>query len=145
MLFRSGEKVKWDIPLLEGYNYQFIKNNSWSPSIHKGFLGLQNWAVIRMLHKQPKSIIIIHGWAYLTNILAIVFGKIFGHTICLRAETPWNQVPSSSARTAFIPSPVRLTRRRRVRARRQPPARWSRNRGTRAASSRRDIRLVPNH
>ena len=39
------------------------------------------------------------------------------------ADTPWNQVPSSSARIAFIPSPVRLTRRRRARARRQPPAR----------------------
>lgn len=86
-----GENVKWDIPLLKGYEYKFIKNNSWSPSIHKGFWGLQNWAVIRLLYKQPKSIIVIHGWAYLTNVLALIFGKIYGHTICLRAETPWNQ------------------------------------------------------
>lgn len=91
-----GEKVKWDIPLLEDYNYQFIKNNSWSPSIHNGFWGLQNWSVIRMLYKQPKSIIIIHGWAYLTNVLTIIFGKIFGHIICLRAETPWNQEQQKS-------------------------------------------------
>ncbi len=86
-----GTNVKWDIPLLDGYNYKFIKNNSWKPSINKGFWGLQNWSIIKMLLKQPKSIIVVHGWAYLSNVLAIVFGRLLGHTICIRAETPWNQ------------------------------------------------------
>lgn len=86
-----GKEVKWDIPLLDGYNSIFIKNNSWKPSIHKGFFGLMNFAVIKLLYKQPRSVVIVHGWAYSTNIMAIVFGKIFGHTICLRTETPLNQ------------------------------------------------------
>lgn len=86
-----GEKVKWDIPLLEGYHSVFIKNHSWKPSIHKGFWGLFNPGIILMLYKQPRSVLIIHGWAYATNIIAIIFGKIFGHTICLRGETPLNQ------------------------------------------------------
>lgn len=32
-----GVEVKWDIPLLEGYNYKFLKNNSWKPFIFNGF------------------------------------------------------------------------------------------------------------
>lgn len=86
-----GTAVKWDIPLLQGYDHEFIKNNSWKPSIHKGFFGLLNLGVIRMLYRQPKSVIVIHGWAYATHVLTILFGRMFGHSICLRAETPLNQ------------------------------------------------------
>jgi glycosyltransferase involved in cell wall biosynthesis len=86
-----GEAVKWDIPLLEGYKYRFIKNHSLSPSIHKGFWGLFNPGIISMLYKEPKSLLIVHGWAYSTHIMAFLFGKLFGHTVCLRAETPLNQ------------------------------------------------------
>lgn len=84
-------QVKWDIPLLEGYYSELIPNNSWKPSIYNGFWGLVNWKVISKLRKQPKSVIIIHGWAYFTNIIAIIFGKLYGHKVCLRAETPLNQ------------------------------------------------------
>ena len=35
-----GTAVKWDIPLLEGYNFRFLRNFSWKPSVHKGFWGL---------------------------------------------------------------------------------------------------------
>ena len=97
-----GKEVKWDIPLLEGYGYAFLKNYSWKPSIHRGFWGLVNPGIISMLYKQPKSVLIIHGWAYSTNIIAIVFGKIFGHTVCLRAETPLNQEFKKNRFITFI-------------------------------------------
>lgn len=86
-----GKEVKWDIPLLDGYKYRFLKNRSWTASIHKGFWGIFNPGIIPFLYKQPKSVLIVHGWAYATNIMAIVFGKLFGHTVCLRSETPYNQ------------------------------------------------------
>lgn len=86
-----GKEVKWDIPLLDGYLSVFLKNRSWKPSIHKGFWGILNPSVIRMLYKQEKSVLVVHGWAYATNVMAIVFGRIFGHTVCLRSETPHNQ------------------------------------------------------
>lgn len=86
-----GKEIKWDIPLLNGYHYKFLKNRSWVPSIHKGFWGIFNPGIIPALYKQPKSVLVVHGWAYATNILAIVFGKLFGHTVCLRSETPYNQ------------------------------------------------------
>jgi len=86
-----GHAVKWDIPLLDGYVYRFFKNYSWKPSIHSGFFGLINLGMIIALFKEPKSIIIIHGWGYLTLLLVIVLGRLAGHTVCLRSETPYKQ------------------------------------------------------
>ena len=97
-----GTAVKWDIPLLQGYEHVFIKNNSWKASIHRGFFGLLNLGVIRMLYRQPRSVIVIHGWAYATHVLAILFGRMFGHTICLRAETPLNQELQKNKAVTFI-------------------------------------------
>ena len=91
-----GKEIKWDIPLLEGYSSVFLKNYSWKSSIHRGFFGLINPGMISFLYKQPKSVLIVHGWAYCTHILAIVFGKFFGHTVCLRTETPLNQEQQKS-------------------------------------------------
>lgn len=86
-----GVKVKWDIPLLNGYKSVFLRNFSWKPSIYNGFFGLINFGIISYLYKNPKCVIVIHGWSNFTNVLAMIFGKLFGHTVCLRAETPLNQ------------------------------------------------------
>ena len=86
-----GVEVKWDVPLLEGYNYKFLKNNAWKPSIFNGFFGLINIEIFRELKKERGSYLVIHGWAYFTNILAILAGKLSGVKLCLRAENPLNQ------------------------------------------------------
>jgi glycosyltransferase involved in cell wall biosynthesis len=86
-----GIEVKWDIPLLEGYNYKFLKNNSWKPSIFKGFFGLINLEIFRALKNERDSLLIVHGWSYATNFLAILAAKINGLILCLRAENPLNQ------------------------------------------------------
>jgi len=86
-----GVNLKWDIPLLEGYRYLFLKNYSFYPSKNNRMWGMINWGIIPYLYKKPPSLIIVHGWLYITHLLTIIFGKIFGHTICLRAETPLNQ------------------------------------------------------
>ena len=86
-----SKKIKWDIDLLQGYNYRFFKNSSPKPSIHNGFFGLINLGIIKALFKEPKSIVIIHGWGYVTHVLTIIFAKMFGHEVALRAETPNKQ------------------------------------------------------
>lgn len=86
-----GVKVKWDIPLLEGYYYKVFKNYSFNKKFSSGFWQLINPGLILYLLQQPKSVVIIHGWGYCTHILAIIFSKIKGHTVCIRAETPLNQ------------------------------------------------------
>lgn len=80
--------IKWDIPLLDGYEYKFYKNYSWKPSHFNGFFGLINLGIVGQLFREPKSVIIVHGWHYFTHMLVIIFGHLIGHTICLRNETP---------------------------------------------------------
>ncbi|MEO7312940.1 MAG: glycosyltransferase family 4 protein [Chitinophagaceae bacterium] len=86
-----GVEVKWDIPLLEGYKSRFFKNYSWKPSHSAGFFGLMNFGMVPELFRIPKSVIVVHGYHYCTHLLILLFGKIKGHTICLRCEMPYSQ------------------------------------------------------
>jgi len=86
-----GTTVAWDVPLLGGYLYRFFKNYSLKPSLYNGFFGLFNPGMIRALFKEPKSIVVVHGWAYMTHILVLIFARLAGHTVCLRGESPLNQ------------------------------------------------------
>ena len=86
-----GVNVKWDIPLLEGYNYKFLKNNSWKPSIFKGFFGLMNFEIFKALKNEKGSLLVIHGWNYFTHFSAIIYGKLAGLKVCMRGDNPFNQ------------------------------------------------------
>ena len=82
-----GVNVEWDIPILRGYNFKFLKNYARQESLDT-FWGLMNFGVIRELCNAPKnSILWLHGWSNLTLILALFFGKMMGHTIYLRGES----------------------------------------------------------
>ena len=35
-----NQEFAWDIPLLEGYEFEFVKNNSWCPRVGSGFFGI---------------------------------------------------------------------------------------------------------
>lgn len=86
-----GVKITWDIPLLDGYEYRFFKNNSWKSSPENGFFGLINLSMLLSLAKAPKSLIVVHGWHYFTLFWVLVLGRLFGHTMCLRCDVPANQ------------------------------------------------------
>src|SRR5688572_15482639 len=83
-----GVNVKWDIPLLDGYESRFFKNNSWKPSPSNGFFGLVNFGMIRELFKIKKSVLVVHGWHYFTHMLIILLGRLLGHTVCIRNDMP---------------------------------------------------------
>lgn len=83
-----GTSVQWDIPVLAGYRHIFLKNYSPRPSIY-GFTGLFHPGIVAKLWRLPRrSIVVVHGWAYLSNWMAIFFARLFGHTVCLRGESP---------------------------------------------------------
>lgn len=91
-----GVKVKWDIPVLEGYEHRFLQNHSLKPGLD-GFLGLLNIGVIPYLFKLPKSIIVVHGWGYFTNVLTLIIARLAGHVVCLRGESPMSHEAVRSA------------------------------------------------
>lgn len=65
-----GKKIEWDIPLLEGYDYEFLDNTSSNPGSHH-FMGIQNPAIIDRINNFEPSAILIYGWAYWSHLKVI--------------------------------------------------------------------------
>jgi glycosyltransferase involved in cell wall biosynthesis len=80
-----GTEITWDIPLLEGYKYEFFKNSS---TRENGFWQFVNFGMIRKLVSAPKSVIVVHGYHYFTHFMILMLGNLFGHTICIRNDIP---------------------------------------------------------
>lgn len=97
-----GELDQWDTPLLEGYNYKFLKNNSWKPSIFNGFFGLINLDIFKLLKNERGSFLIIHGWNYFTHVFAIIIGRILELKICIRGDNPYNQEILKNKKLIFL-------------------------------------------
>lgn len=86
-----GVNVQWDTPLLEGYKYEFIKNNSPKPAVSGSFWGLINFGILKKIRKEKADIVIVHGWAYCTNWLLFLFSFRLKAKLWMRAESPLNQ------------------------------------------------------
>lgn len=83
-----SKKIAWDIPLLEGYKSEFLKNYSTKPSISNGFFGLINLGIVKKLACRPYDALIIHSWHYATHLLAIVTAVLFFTPVLVRSEWP---------------------------------------------------------
>jgi glycosyltransferase involved in cell wall biosynthesis len=97
-----GVEIKWDIPLLEGYQYRFFRNHSPNPGIGRGFLGLLNLGIIAALWRAPRSLVWVHGWSYASCWLMVIFARLLGHQVALRGENPLNQELLKSPRNRFL-------------------------------------------
>jgi len=65
-----GKTIEWDIPLLEGYPYQFVKNASKKPgSSH--FRGIINPNLIRDVEQWGAGAILVFGWSYHSHLQAM--------------------------------------------------------------------------
>ncbi len=56
-----GTQVKWDIPLLEGYDYQLVKNISKNPS-SKNWSGIDNPTLVKDIEAYNPQAIWVFGW-----------------------------------------------------------------------------------
>lgn len=83
-----GLNVKWDVPLLEGYKYKFLKNYSLKPAVSGSFFGLINFGIIGYLIKRKPDKIVLHGWSYFSNLLLLVVSRILSIEVIMRAESP---------------------------------------------------------
>jgi glycosyltransferase involved in cell wall biosynthesis len=69
-----GKEIKWDIPLLEGYDYTFVGNISIRPGIHH-FFGLINPSLIKDIEEWHPSAILVFGWNYYSHFKAMRYFK----------------------------------------------------------------------
>lgn len=81
--------IKWDIPVLEGYQYSFLRNYSLRPS--SNFWGAINFGVIPAIVRRRYDAILVFGWGIFSNWLAIVSALVSGTRVILHGESPLNQ------------------------------------------------------
>lgn len=76
-----GVEVRWDIPLLEGFQWIAMRNQSFRPHVGSffGLLNLQVWRLIRQ--GRFDAVVAYTGYAYATFWLALCRAKITGTPI----------------------------------------------------------------
>ncbi|MCA9518412.1 MAG: glycosyltransferase family 4 protein, partial [Myxococcales bacterium] len=78
--------ILWDVPLLDGYDHEFVPNRA--PNAHvKGFFGLVNPGLApRLLAFRPDAIV-VHGYAQATQHIAMLTGRLAGVPVLMRGES----------------------------------------------------------
>lgn len=69
-----GAKVKWDIPLLDGYAYQFVRNVAKHP-VPEHFFGLNTPTLAKAICAWDADAVLIYTWNSLSHLQALRFFK----------------------------------------------------------------------
>jgi len=81
-----GREVKWDVPLLEGYSFEFLPNWSIRPDASE-FWGRINPRIILFLRRRKFDAIWVHGWARFTDWMAMLAAFTFKIPVLMRGES----------------------------------------------------------
>ncbi|MGO4876815.1 glycosyltransferase family 4 protein [Pedobacter psychrotolerans] len=66
--------IQWDIPLLDGYDFEFLKNTSKNPGSHH-YKGIINPQLIESIKAFQPDAILIYGWAYQSHLTVLRYFK----------------------------------------------------------------------
>lgn len=69
-----AKEIYWDIPLLDGYNYTFLKNSSKEPGSHH-FKGIINPTLNEEIEAWGPDIVWVWGWAFESHLKAMRYFK----------------------------------------------------------------------
>ena len=97
-----GQTVKWDMPLLDGYDHTFIPNFSRSKSVSNRFLDVINPGLFKYILKEPSKVIVVNGWTYFSVLLTIITARLAGKKVWLRAENPLHHEYYKSKKVIFL-------------------------------------------
>ena len=81
-----GMPVQWDIPLLEGYDYEFLPNLRRREQIG-GFFSLVNPGLVSELRRNRYDALLASGHVYFSYVLGILAAKLTGIPVFMRCET----------------------------------------------------------
>lgn len=72
-----GKNIQWDIPLLDGYDYEFSENVAKDPGSHH-FKGIDNPFLINSIKKWNADVVFVYGWSFESHlkVLRYFHGKI---------------------------------------------------------------------
>ncbi len=68
------QNIKWDIPLLQNYDYQFVKNTAKNQGSHN-FRGIINPTLIKEIENWQADSVLIYGWNFLSHVKAMRYFK----------------------------------------------------------------------
>jgi len=71
---KFGKEIKWDIPLLEGYDYTFVKNSSKNPN-SGSFKGVVNPTLNKEIENWQANAIFVFGWNHHSHFKAMRYFK----------------------------------------------------------------------
>jgi glycosyltransferase involved in cell wall biosynthesis len=80
-----GVHVQWDVPLLEGYKYEFLPRIA--DGDHIGFAKPLNWGIFDRLRKGRFDAVWVFGYRSLASLQAIVAARLLRIPVILRAES----------------------------------------------------------
>ncbi|HEY4334345.1 MAG TPA: glycosyltransferase family 4 protein [Puia sp.] len=65
-----GKTIEWDIPLLEGYESEFVTNTSYDPGTHH-FKGMINPGLNKVIEAWQPDLLLVYGWSWASHLKAI--------------------------------------------------------------------------
>ena len=65
-----GKTICWDVPLTDGYPYEWVENTSTDPGSHH-FKGIVNPGLITQIKVWQADAILVYGWAYDSHLKVI--------------------------------------------------------------------------
>ncbi len=80
-----GVRFEWDIPLLDGYDYQVLENRASAPSLTE-FGGCDTPALYREIRRGRFDAVIVNGWVVRSCIQALIACRLSGTPCIVRAE-----------------------------------------------------------
>ncbi len=69
-----GKTIKWDIPLLDGYDYQVVENISKTPGSNNS-KGIINPNLISEIKKWQPDYVLVYGWNFVSHFQVIKYFK----------------------------------------------------------------------
>ena len=72
-----GRRVEWDIPLLDGYEFTFVPNESADPGTHH-WNGIKSSKLLPLIRAWSPDAVLVYGWNFSSHLAAM--RKLHGHT-----------------------------------------------------------------
>ena len=92
-----GMKVKWDVPLLAGYQHEFLPRLRDSDRLT--FSRPLNWGIYKRLRDGQYDAVWVHGYATANALQAILAARWLGIPVLMRAESTLFDRPRSRQKT----------------------------------------------
>ena len=92
-----GQHIRWDIPLLEGYEYEFVKNTARRPGVHH-FQGIVNPDLVGKIETWAPDGLLVIGWNYHSHLKCLRYFHqklpiyFRGDSVLLHERTGWRKL-----------------------------------------------------